>query len=343
MWAPGTVPRTTIEPEARRLSKSKDVRKKLDALSRGTSAKGNRFAADMVEIRRKLRKLKPGEAKSAPLIRQPEQPKKAPEPIIIGRDIRRQPRAERPAEPDLPHVLLEEAVDGTEVESADRGPAYLVEARVSDLGDECPALSQVLGEEMTREDSDLSRWLSDLHEGQRFLPEDALFLDLETTGLSTTPLFLVGTMAWEDAGLAVRQYFARDYAEEPAAISLFLDAVAGKKLLVSFNGKAYDLPYVEMRAAATRIPFSVDMAHLDLLPGCRRAWRGIVPDCKLQTLESHICGRERIGDLPGSEIPDAYHAFVRTGNAAQIVEILRHNLLDLVTLADLMVRVAKAT
>ena len=41
---------------------------------------------------------------------------------------------------------------------------------------------------------------------------------------------------------------------------------------------------------------------------------------------------------PGADIPDAYHAFVRTNDATEIVQIINHNLLDLVTLADLMTR-----
>ena len=63
-----------------------------------------------------------------------------------------------------------------------------------------------------------------------------------------------------------------------------------------------------------------------------------MPNCKLQTLEGYICNRHRLGDIPGSEIPDAYHEYVRTNNAWQMVDVLKHNLLDLVTLADLMNR-----
>ena len=51
-----------------------------------------------------------------------------------------------------------------------------------------------------------------------------------------------------------------------------------------------------------------------------------------------MCRRPRCGDIAGSEIPDAYHAYVRTEDATQIVDILKHNMLDLVTLADLMSR-----
>ena len=91
-------------------------------------------------------------------------------------------------------------------------------------------------------------------------------------------------------------------------------------------------------AAATGLPFAWDPAHLDLLHACRRVWKEVLPDCRLQTLERHVCRRARADDIPGQMIPDAYHEYVRTDNAWQIVEVLRHNLLDLVTLADLLTR-----
>ena len=165
-----------------------------------------------------------------------------------------------------------------------------------------------------------------------------LLLDIETTGLSCTPLFLVGTMDWEDGAPTVRQYLARDYSEEPAIISLFLQRAAAKRLLVSFNGKSFDLPYLRMRAAANGVPFIVEPAHFDLLHECRRVWGNVLPDCRLLTLESQVCGRPRRGDIAGEEIPAAYHAFVRTGDARRIAVIVRHNKLDLLTMAELLTR-----
>jgi uncharacterized protein YprB with RNaseH-like and TPR domain len=61
-----------------------------------------------------------------------------------------------------------------------------------------------------------------LHESGVLRPEELLFFDLETTGLSSSPLFLIGTMTWEGPGLVIRQYFARDYSQERAVVSLFL-------------------------------------------------------------------------------------------------------------------------
>jgi uncharacterized protein YprB with RNaseH-like and TPR domain len=168
--------------------------------------------------------------------------------------------------------------------------------------------------------------------------EDLLFFDLETTGLTCVPLFLIGALVWEGEGLELRQYFARDYAEERAALSLFHALAARKRAFVTFNGRSFDVPFLRARAAVHRIPFQEAPVHLDLLHLGRLAWGARFGDCKLQTLERCVCGRRRHGDIPSSEIPEVYHDFVRTGNARLIAQVLRHNLLDLLTLAELMVK-----
>ncbi len=43
--------------------------------------------------------------------------------------------------------------------------------------------------------------------------ERVLFLDLETCGLSSSPVFLAGTMHWNGEDFVLRQYFARHYGE----------------------------------------------------------------------------------------------------------------------------------
>src|SRR5262249_50065610 len=46
----------------------------------------------------------------------------------------------------------------------------------------------------------------------------ALFLDLETGGLASSPVFLAGTMHWNGEDFVLRQYFARHYGEESALL-----------------------------------------------------------------------------------------------------------------------------
>lgn len=278
------------------------------------------------EIKRAVRRQRSFETESA-----------APALIVYHRDLpRREPNASSPSTEGGAKVILEEAVEGVEVHSG-HGKAFMVCTHVDDLeGAEC--FSGRFQEKVSAEDSALRQRIASACPSAELMLDDLILIDIETTGLGNSPLFLIGTMVWEMDGLEVRQYLARNYAEEAAVIAAFIDTCAPKKLLVTFNGKSFDFPFIRTRAAANRIPFHIDPPHFDLLHECRRVWKDVLPNCRLQTLERYVCKRARYGDIPGSQIPEVYHEYVRTENARLIAEILKHNLLDLVTMADLMTR-----
>jgi uncharacterized protein YprB with RNaseH-like and TPR domain len=179
-------------------------------------------------------------------------------------------------------------------------------------------------------------------------PCDVLLMDLETCGLSGSPLFLVGLLRHVEDRLAVELLLARTYAEEHAVLASFWERAASHRVLVTFNGKSFDWPMVVDRSArhlmfrGSQLPQSqpTQLLHVDLLHHSRRRWRRQLPDCKLQTLERHICGRGRTGDIAGAQIPAAYQEFVRTGADRDMDAILLHNAIDLVTLLDLAMRLA---
>ncbi len=259
-------------------------------------------------------------------------------PIVYSRSVPRGAR-QRPShdEPTGPRVSLADAVPGTELAVADAAVCYLVNQAV-DEEDKGAELNYRFGVQLDDPQSELRRRVEDKLELDRLAREDFVFMDIETTGLSSTPVFLIGVMVWEQNGFVVKQYLARHYGEERGVLTAFRDLCHDRRILVTFNGKSFDFPFIRTRCAATGTSFNVDMPHLDLLHVSRRIWKGRFPDCKLQTLEWHVCRRMRYGDIPGSEIPDAYHAFVRSGNADRLAAIMEHNKLDLITLADLMTR-----
>jgi len=170
--------------------------------------------------------------------------------------------------------------------------------------------------------------------------EDLLFMDTETCGLSGAMVFLVGMMRHSEGQLVFEQCFARDYSQEPAVLGAFMNRYDGAAMLVTFNGKAFDMNLIRERSAFHGIELPPRQPpHLDLLHESRRRWKSDVPNCKLQTLERLLCGRRRAGDIPGADIPDAYHRFVATGDARQVADIMHHNLLDLLTMAQLVTAV----
>ncbi len=201
------------------------------------------------------------------------------------------------------------------------------------------------------------RHLNELKSLASLFPRGTLLLDLETCGLAGSMLFLVGLVRHDGDELVLEQLLARNYAEEQAVLHTLWQIAAESSLLVTFNGKCFDWPLVHDRstyhrigrvaewdAIADRPPLQLplgptdarpDLQHVDLLHHARRRWRDRLPDCRLQTLERFLCGRHRSGDIPGREIPDAYHRYVATGRTGEMQAILHHNALDLVTLLQL--------
>jgi uncharacterized protein YprB with RNaseH-like and TPR domain len=167
-------------------------------------------------------------------------------------------------------------------------------------------------------------------------PERICYLDIETTGLRMSPLFLVGLMYTSGASLLVDQLFARDYSEEETVLRFLAKCVPRFDILVTFNGITFDVPYIKERMTVHRLSFVPPPVHIDLLPLARVVVADRTPNHRLQTLETHLCGRKRIGDIPGAEIPGAYHEFVRTQDAKDMANIIHHNRLDLVTMLQLV-------
>jgi len=140
-----------------------------------------------------------------------------------------------------------------------------------------------------------------------------VFFDTETTGLNNEPLFLVGMLCQDGREPYIRQLLARDYSEEPAVLAEARRLMAQAELVVSYNGNTFDMPYIQSRLRYHRLGKFDPPSHIDLLPVARRKLGRSLGNCKLQTLERHLCRRERCNDIPGAQIPQAYHDFVANG------------------------------
>jgi len=308
-----------------------DVRKLIEAFNKAPLKNVPDPSREIDGLRRKLGRQ--------PKVQTATEPVKAPlrSPIAALRSPIEQPRPAQPRDFGPP-VTLDEVVDGV-VKGAAVGPGYLhIEIPACEVEAEATLVHRRFLPITGHPDGDAVESFSRACRSQHVRPEDIVFIDLETTGLSMTPVFLIGTMECGADGFVFHQYFARDYSEEASILAAFRERMADIRLAITFNGKSFDLPYLVSRGACTGVAMREPEFHLDLLHEARRLYGRDLPNCRLQTLEQHICGREREDDIPGSEIPAAYHEFVRTGNANKIRSILTHNLLDILTMADLMCR-----
>ena len=167
--------------------------------------------------------------------------------------------------------------------------------------------------------------------------DELVFLDIETLGIFSRPIILIGIGRLAGSTLATSQYLVRDISEEPAALNAAIEDLTGDgAAYVSFNGKSFDIPYIGERAAYYGMPVRLDRPHFDLLHFSRRRWGRALPDCRLSTLEVQILGISRGVDIPGSLVPEFYEAFLRTGNCGPLVPIVDHNRQDLISLGFLL-------
>ncbi len=163
----------------------------------------------------------------------------------------------------------------------------------------------------------------------------ALYLDLETLGFAGVQLFLVGMLHAGAEGFHVHQFLARDYSEEAAVLEVCRPLLEQAECLVTYNGRTFDWPFLTGRYQYHLRPPPALPQHLDLLPIARRLYRGRLPNCALGTVETHVLGIEREGDVPGSAIPDLYHRAVAEEDPQVLAPVLYHNQVDLLSLACL--------
>jgi uncharacterized protein YprB with RNaseH-like and TPR domain len=172
--------------------------------------------------------------------------------------------------------------------------------------------------------------------------EDLRFFDLETTGLSGgsgTVAFLAAVGRRLDGAFVVRQFFLEDYPGEPAFVAELLAALDEGSTIVTYNGRAFDLPLLRTRCVMNGIlPPRRD--DVDALFAARRLWKSVHGGASLGLLEREVLGIERGEDVSGSLIPEIWFSYLRKGDDPAMGVVMTHNADDVAGLARLTARAA---
>jgi uncharacterized protein YprB with RNaseH-like and TPR domain len=158
---------------------------------------------------------------------------------------------------------------------------------------------------------------------------ELVYFDTETTGLATasgTYVFLAGLGYVDGTIFVVEQLFMRDYSEEPSLLWLLGQRLARYPGVVTYNGRAFDIPLVQARYITNRVfDAPIPEQHLDMLPPARRLWKARGSGCRLTTLEQEVLGVEREGDVPGHLIPGIYFDAVHRSVLPPLRGVFYHN------------------
>lgn len=163
-------------------------------------------------------------------------------------------------------------------------------------------------------------------------------LDIETTGLSPkhSSFVLGGLLTPESGGLKAEQFFAEDLSQEQETLRAFLDAFSETDVLITYNGKHFDIPFIKGRAGtkADDLPFELD---LYLLIKSYAPFRKFLPNLKQKTVENFMgLWQGRKDEISGKESVDLYYQYLSRKEPEVKETILLHNHDDILQLYRLL-------
>ncbi len=171
-------------------------------------------------------------------------------------------------------------------------------------------------------------------------PRGALYLDTETTGLGPgagTVAFLIGLAFWDDdSGLVSEQLLVRQLGEEGPVLARVAERLAQCSMLVTFNGKSFDMPVLRTRFVMNRAAVPRDPPHLDLVHVARRLHKARGFGTRLVQVEREVLGFVRENDVPSGEVSACYLHFLRTGDTRALLGVIDHNMWDVVSMAAMV-------
>ncbi len=177
------------------------------------------------------------------------------------------------------------------------------------------------------------------------LSPSSAYLDTETTGLAGgtgTVAFMVALGEVGARTVRLRQWLITAFAGERPMLEQVARTLAAAECVVTYNGAAFDLPLLRDRYRLICGGALPEVNHLDLLHTVRRLFRQGWQDCRLATAEENLLEFRRRGDLPGSEAPGAWRAYLAGDPAHRLAEVTRHNALDVLSLISLPPILARA-
>ena len=173
-----------------------------------------------------------------------------------------------------------------------------------------------------------------------FLPdkEEILFFDIETTGLSpkSAQIYSIGLLLFKTSKMEVVQLFANSLSEEVEVLQGFLEYCKDKTQLISFNGKAFDTPFLEksyhqygIKCPITKLP-QLDL--FKMIQSRRKFYQ--LPSYKLKECERFL-GIQREDVYTGGELIYVYLEYLEHPTEEAKALLLQHNFEDLLYLPSL--------
>lgn len=167
------------------------------------------------------------------------------------------------------------------------------------------------------------------------IPDQTLFIDIETTGLyaQSSNLYMIGCIYYETtapSGWNSIQWLATNYDDELNVLKEFAEFAKKYRYLIHFNGNTFDIPYLSKKMEQYHINFNFENyegidIYKRLLP-----YKKILklPNFKQKTIENYVSSK-RTDEYSGRELIDIYHEYVLSHDEEKEKLLLLHNADDI--------------
>lgn len=166
----------------------------------------------------------------------------------------------------------------------------------------------------------------------KYYDEEAVFLDIETTGLSPMRsfIYLIGLVFIDlkKVTMHITQLIAEDRDEEEEILKLMKEKVNGYKTVVTYNGNSFDLPFIAKRSERYGIePIAMD--SFDMYEKLRLHKDTLKLDgLKQKNIEKKL-GITREDRYNGGECISFYKDYAKNKNKESFDRFVLHNYDDL--------------
>lgn len=164
-------------------------------------------------------------------------------------------------------------------------------------------------------------------------PDDILFFDIETTGLSRKKdnIFLIGTGYYSDNGLNIIQWFAENESEEINVLKALLEFADSFTCLLNYNGNSFDIPFTLERMNKYGISMP-PLNSIDIYTFVKPLKKILsLHDLTLKSVERFL-NIKRDDEYSGGELISVYKSYTKKKSEKELNLLLLHNKEDVLNL-----------
>ena len=170
-------------------------------------------------------------------------------------------------------------------------------------------------------------------------PEEMLLFDIETTGLKKEycRVYLIGCAYIESDGWHIRQWLTQEVADEINVLKAFGNFACGFKLLVTFNGERFDIPFVDFRNRYYGLDSKISgFESLDIYKEIKPAKKLLGAKSFSQKSVEGIMGIRRDDKLDGGLLIPYYYEYEVTKSPENEKLLLLHNFEDVLGMGKIL-------